>query len=171
MAVVDRYGLLPESIRAQHVAQEAVERITGPYGAVLSQLQRHDPQITDLRFYGPRVSPDNSEGIKPGRWHVVRHNKPPMVDSYIPIETPEGGFREPDSGVVFEMQSRDTWNDDVHRRYRKSREGEKPYAFREKQADEQAVDEVAADLRAGSRVAGEGGLTKRKWGRGAVQRD
>jgi hypothetical protein len=46
--------------------------------------------------------------LEPGRWHVKKQNEG-VPDSYMPITTPDGGYREPDSGVLNEMADRDMW--------------------------------------------------------------
>jgi hypothetical protein len=79
------------------------------------------------------------------------------------IETPDGKYLEPHSGILHELQKRDLW------KHGTPKNDAKPAALKEAARalkDEQRVDELAADLRAGNRVAGDGGITKRAWGRG-----
>lgn len=69
-----------------------------------------------------------SEQVRPGFWHVRRCNAP-FPDSYLVIESEDGGFVEPHSGVVEEIRRRDTrragWFDDFRaERDRKQRERE-----------------------------------------------
>jgi len=158
----DRFGLLPPAIRAQHVAEMQTQEARS-LGPVLDDLQRMDDKIIDLRKFGDDAP--ELYGAKPNRWHIYRDNGPPAGPSYIPIETPSGGFREPDSGVVNELKERDMW----HRKIGEFTSKRMPSAYEDPtrtHEHEQADDEMAEDLRAGLRVAGEGGLTSRKWGRG-----
>lgn len=108
---------------------------------------------------------DPIPGVEPGRWHVRRRNAPPIADTWMPITTPDGGYREPDSGILFELQKRDMSNrtvDDVIADRRRAD------AILEKQKAleaEQRQFELAEDLRAAFRMTSEDGFTKRKWGR------
>lgn len=104
-------------------------------------------------------------GTVSGRWHVERKN-PGVLPSYFPITTPDGGYREPDFGVYEEIKRRDMWTADglvkaLARRDKENARREKDKALK----SEQRKDEIAADLRAGWRVAGDGGIAARKWGK------
>jgi hypothetical protein len=68
------------------------------------------------------------------------------------IKTPSGGYREPDFGVLAEMQARDMWKLGIL-----EPQYEEPAAKRKTKAIEKAKDTVAEDVRAASRIAGEGG--------------
>jgi len=157
--VRDTYGLLPPVI-AQNYEREAMvdnqlEAAVGIYRA----LQAMDPRL-DLVFVTDRADPEY--GVVPGRWHVVRHNDKPAPDTYIPITTRDGGFREPDSGVIAEMQDRDTWvhgTPDLETKRSVDKKTDPLFL-------EQTRDAIAEDVRATFRVAGDGGMEKRKWGRG-----
>lgn len=157
----DTYGLIPPDIRAKIEREEFVEHQYGSGRGLDAALRALDPDLSlvFIRDLLPEHLPDGAIG---GRWHVRRRNQgiPP---SFFPITAPDGGYREPDSGVLSELASRDLWRKgamaDVLDRTTNRR---KPNAL----ADEQRRDQLAEDLRAGKRVAGEGGLRKRKWGRG-----
>lgn len=154
----DRYGLVPATIKANYERAEMVDTQMKAAFSLYHALQAMDERL-DLVFITDRA--DAEFGVKPGRWHVVRKNDPPAPDSYMPIETPDGKYMEPHSGVLRDLDQRDLW-----RRGMPKPHYDKPAAFREPQRDEGMVDELASDLRAGARVAGDGGLTKRMWGRG-----
>jgi hypothetical protein len=155
----DRFGLVPPEIRNRIEGEMMQNEVMG-YGPVLDELQKMDDKIIDLRRFGDDAP--THTGAKPNRWHVYRDNGPPVGPSYIPIETPDGGYREPDSGIIEELKQRDMWR----RRVGEYTTKMAPAAFRDGLRDEQADYEMAEDVKAGLRVAGEGGLTGRKWGRG-----
>ena len=156
----DRYGLVPATIKANYEREEMVDKQMSAAFALYHALHAMDPRL-DLVYISDRADPE--WGVKPGRWHVVRKNDPPAPDSYMTIETPDGKYMEPHSGVLRDLASRDTWKHGI------PRNEEKAAARREYERtrdDEARVEELAHDLRAGSRLPGDGGLTKRLWGRG-----
>lgn len=158
----DTFGLVPPALKAQIDNEEAVDRQIGTARWLDGELKASDPYL-GLVFIRPGVpEPELPLGAKAGRWHVERKN-PGFVSSYYPITGPNGEFREPHGGILEELAGRDLWRrgtmEDTLRRTTNRRE-------KDALADEQRRDQVAEDLRAGKRVAGEGGLTKRKWGRG-----
>lgn len=107
-----------------------------------------------------------SVGLEPGRWHVRKRNRG-LPDSYMPITTPSGGYREPDQGVVDELSRRHMWrtpgstSQEMADRAAKRAADDRDKALRR----EQQKDMVAEDFRAARRVAGEN-VEKRSWGRG-----
>ena len=155
---MDRYGLLPPVIRHNYEREEMVDRQLTAAISIHRALTALDPRL-DLVYVSDRADPEY--GVKPGRWHVVRKNDPPTPDLYIPIETEDGGYRQPDFGVVHEMQRRDTWTHGTP-----ELKNTTPTWKKEKKKDEQAVDELVSDVRAAWRLPGEGGMTKRLWGKG-----
>jgi hypothetical protein len=172
--VIDRFGLLPPAVRANAEREEMVDRQLDSAHALSTALHAMDPQIAGVTYFGDRADPKLN--VKPGRWHVWRKNKPPVPDTYIPIETESGGYREPDFGVIAELQRRDTWRrpgllPQVKRRERFGMPYHEvdpdPSEARAKEREtEQRRDEIKSDFEAAKRVAGEGGLKKRKWGKG-----
>lgn len=48
-------------------------------------------------------------GLVPGYYHVLR-NPPGGPVSIFCVQTPEGGFREPDSGLIESLERADLWN-------------------------------------------------------------
>lgn len=154
----DRYGLLPPVIRHDYERAEMIDRQIGAAVALCAALKDLDENL-DVQFITNRA--DANYGIKPGRWHVVRSNPDPAPDTYIPITTPDGGYREPDFGVVEEMRQRDLW------RTGKMEEFTAPTKPAESKAPsrEETLDALVEDSRAAMRVAGDGGMEKRKWGK------
>ena len=156
---IDTFGLLPPDIRANVERDEMVDRQMGKAQALADALIAHDPQLR-LVFFGDRSEP--IYGIKPGRWHVQRLNQG-TADTYMPITTPDGGYREPDFGVLEEIRQRDLW---------------RPGALNDRLSNKETVsttdaearaEETAHTIRAAKRVAGDGGIHKRKWGRGKIK--
>ena len=161
----DPYNLVPPDIKANYEAEEMAVRHFRSAAQLLMHLRDFDSDIVDIKFFGDRA--EEKYGIKRGRWHIHRRNTPPASDSYIPIETPDGGYREPDSGVLNELRERDLRRDDVWRAFEKTQASKAPSALQERSfTDNGEAEEIAHDVRAGARVAGEGGMTKRAWGRG-----
>jgi hypothetical protein len=107
-----------------------------------------------------------SAKLEPGRWHFKRHN-PGTVDSYMPIVTPTGGYREPTLRDLEELDRRDLWRrpyavvDLMAQEARQRDKAEKDAALRREQLRDHALE----DIRAGRRVAGED-LDRRRWGAG-----
>jgi hypothetical protein len=104
-------------------------------------------------------------GISPGRWHVRRAN-PGAPNTFMPIEGPNGEYLEPSFRIVEELKANDLWNDRametlMSSHTRKADQVAKADAL----MSEQIREESAAQFRAASRVAGSGGLKKKKWGK------
>jgi hypothetical protein len=134
---------------------------------IRAALRSIDPELDLLRVRldaAPEILPP---GAVPGRWHVRNRGAKPLP-TFTPIETPEGGYREPDSGVLRELIRRDMRNREVRRMTFERSGRQKKQAERAKNLQtEQRQDELRADLKAGWRVAGrikrdDGTLVKRK---------
>jgi hypothetical protein len=157
---MDKFGLLPASIRQNYEREEMVDRQMQAAHSLYRSLQALDHRL-DLVFISDRADPEY--GVVPGRWHVTRKNDG-APDSYIPIVGRKGEYVEPHSGIVVELQERDMWKHGI------PKNDAKPSAFREpKGMDEGQIEELAHDIRAGSRLPGDGGLTKRLWGKGKMK--
>lgn len=164
--MTDPFGLLPASVRANVEREEMVDNHIRKAQAIATALHDLDPNL-ELCFFGDRA--EARYGIVPGRWHVRRTNKD-TSDSYFPITTPDGGFREPDFGILEELRRRDLWR-------KGAMEATDPYAIRERERSERIraneaerrKEEVAFNTRAAHRVAGEGGMKKRLWGKGGMK--
>lgn len=126
------------------------------------ELKSLDPYL-DCVYIGDRAP--EYPGLVPGRWHVRRRN-PDAMDWYLPITGQNGEYVEPGMWLVEEMKKRDLWNagtikDFMHRQRRAVElRKEKDKALEA----EQRRDDMAATYRAARRVAGEGGMTRRRWG-------
>jgi hypothetical protein len=72
------------------------------------RLKELDPHLA-LAWAGEFAS---GPGIVPGRWHIRRKNLV-GADTYWPVQTPDGGFREMSSQVLEQFQAADLWNSQV----------------------------------------------------------
>ncbi len=160
----DTFGLVPPHIRANAEREELVDKHLQGAVALATALQRLDPRL-ELWKANDR-HPDPPSGVIPGYWHVVRHNDPPAPDSYKPITTPSGGFREPDSGVLHELERDDSWGRHYSLPTDDYDEAQKPILKQRELESEQRKDEIASNYAAAKRTAGDGGLEKRLWAKG-----
>jgi hypothetical protein len=153
----DQYGLVPPTIKANYEREEMVDEQMAKAFSLYHALQAMDRRL-DLVFVSERADPEY--GVKPGRWHVVRKNDPPAPDSYMAIETPDGKYMEPHSGILRDLADRDLWKHGTPENDRR------PSAFTDYSKDDGFAEELAHDLRAGARLPGDGGLYKKLWGKG-----
>lgn len=135
--------------------------------AELEQRLRRDLD-PNLRVFLAKPGADDPR-LEPGYWHVVRLNDG-FADGVWTLRNPDGSYREPGEWVVGEMKERDMWNPEIGEKLRT--EGKRQAAARKRQAaaDREAQkDNVEAAYRAAQRVAGDGGMTRRRWGAGRVK--
>jgi hypothetical protein len=92
----------------------------------LKELDRH----LSVVFFGDNAEP--YPGIVPGRWHIRRQN-PETLDSYFPLQTPEGEYREPTMGDVERLKGADLWTADGMKRMRQQEENRRRAQEREQQ--------------------------------------
>lgn len=120
----------------------------------------------DLSLVWINEAPELPPGAIGGRWHVRRLNPAPLAPTFIPITHPDGSYREPDFGILRELQERDMWKEGAVKRHLTHDVDAKALKYQKDLRDEQALDEMKSDFRAAKRVAGEGGLRSRKWRKG-----
>jgi hypothetical protein len=141
---------LPEQLaREQHVE----DQIAG--ATFWNRIVRSvDPALSVVFVRGTASA--KSVGLEPGRWHVRRKNRG-LPDSYMPITTPDGGYREPDQGMLDDLSRRDMWrtpgvgSDQLAETARRRRREEKDAELRR----EQQRDMAAEDFRAARRTIGD----------------
>lgn len=87
----------------------------------LEREQQVDDQIFVARYWNQVFKQRDhrlsvvfaKSGAKPPliaeRWHVRRRNAGDAEDSYMPITTPSGGYREPGLDTLEELNRRDLW--------------------------------------------------------------
>lgn len=153
----------PSQIDAER--DELIERRLAdtPAGAALERRLRKLDDNLRVVFVGERA--EKRYDVIPGRWHVVRLN-PGTVNSFFPIATPDGGYLEPSDQLIEEMKRADLWRPGALEELGKAREREA--TRRQAKSDrfrEQLKDEVRNSWRAAKRVSGDGGMTRRRWGK------
>jgi hypothetical protein len=123
------------------------------------ELKLHDPNLSLVWVKTNIPRWEIPENVIPGRWHVKCENPPPLPPRYFAITREDGGYREPDFGVLMEIKKRDLWHNEIPAPTKDPLKAERTLA------DEQRVDEMKADYRAARRVAGEN-VHKRSWAKG-----
>lgn len=162
----DVFGLVPPQIKQMVEAEDYNDRQAKAGRAISEALTALNPYL-DLIFVRHDAAPEMiPPGAVAGRWHV-RNKAAQPIPTFSPIETPSGAYREPDSGILAEYSARDMTKPGamqalMERPMREKAKNEKAKALE----NEQRRDEIKEDLRAGWRVAGDGGLRRRTWGRG-----
>lgn len=76
------------------------------------QLEHYNRALKQIDPYLELVlASDNATalGLRPGFFHVVRHN-PGAPPELWPLETEDGGFREPDSSLFEDLARSDMWS-------------------------------------------------------------
>ena len=144
-------------------AEQAVsKRADNPIiGKLNYELQQMDPHL-QVVWIGERFPEGIIPGASPGRWHL-RRNPPDGIDSYWPVEGPDGEYRDLGMDLVEKMKAADLWKpgavEELNRRkYRRAAREAKEKALLAEQAD----DMVKEDIRAADRMRGDGGMTKRR---------
>lgn len=158
----DPLGILPAGIRERYAREEAVEREVRGAREMTRLLREHfGPDVEAVRV-GPRADPGQFSGkVMPGYWHVRVHRPLPGIPHYIPVTTPEGGYREPSARVVGELFEMDLRRPEVMRRFLERARTDSPNKEAERELrSEQRRDILKSDFRAAKRVRGEGGLKK-----------
>lgn len=161
----DPFGILPADIRARYERAEWVDGAAKAGRELERELKGvFGPEI-EVVLVKANIDPENTpENVIPGRWHVRRNNPPPTLPTYIPITTPDGGYRDPDSNVLAELADIDLTRPGVKQRMMDRTRSDSPHKQRERDLKkEQRHDELKLNFRAAKRVAGDGGLTKRKF--------
>jgi hypothetical protein len=158
----DPFGLIPEDIKARHERAEWVDRAATAGRALERELKSLYGRQMEVVLVKPTIDPAQCPpSAIPGRWHVRRNNPPPAVPTYIPITTPDGGYRDPDSGVIAELANIDLRRPEVMQKFLDRSRIDSPHKKRERDLrTEQRRDVLKSDFLAAKRVRGEGGLKK-----------
>lgn len=160
----DLFGLVPPDIKAKYETAEWVDGSVTAGRALENELKAVFGPEMEVVFVRHDIQPDRlPESAVAGRWHVRRNNPLPALPSYIPITTPDGGYRDPDSGVAAELADIDLTRPGVMQKFIDRTRSDSPHKQKERDLKtEQRQDELKFNYRAAKRVAGDGGLTKRK---------
>lgn len=144
----------PPELRQVVDAEQYKDTAVSPDQGIRSALRAVDPDLDLLRVrldIAPEVVPP---GAVPGRWHVRNKGAKPLP-TFTPIETPTGGYREPDSGILMELIRRDMRKREIRRAtFERSERLQKQDRHAKELKTEQRKDELKADLKAGWRVPG-----------------
>ena len=96
----------------------------------------------------PRREGATAPGLKPGYYHVLRHN-PGGPPSLIAVEDEEGNFKEPDSSLFNRLKEMDCWDDRVLRdREKLQRKLDEATERRKKREREAKAEEILDRLKA-----------------------
>jgi hypothetical protein len=132
-------------------------------GLLDAELKRIDPYLS-IVLIGENADPDEFD--YPGYWYI-RKAIPGSVNEFFPLANPDGSRMYPDARVLDQLRAADLWNPRVHRSKQEAREKLRAAKVRQKKREaEQRQDEGLLAARAALRVAGDGGMTRRAWGRG-----
>jgi hypothetical protein len=134
------------------------------------ELKQLDPFLEVVFVGDPRV-PDweMPPGMHRNRWHV-RRTPPEALDTYWPIMGPDGEFMDLDHSLIDRMKAADLWRPGALQEMRDRQEKEARRREAERAlSSEQRIDEGAAIYSAAKRMAGDGGLYKRRWGAGRAK--
>lgn len=168
----DPLGIVPPDIKARYEAAEWVDGAVKSGRALEAHLKATFGPEMEVVLVKTTIDPEKCpESCIPGRWHVRRNNSPPTLPSYIPITTPDGGYRDPDFGVVEELHRIDLTRREVKERVLAQTRTDSPHKAAERALKkEQRRDVMAMDYRAARRTRGEGGLKKSFEGKRRVEK-
>lgn len=94
----------------------------------------------------------NAVGLTPNRYHILRH-VPGGPPSLWPIETDDGGYREPDSGVFEMLRRNDMWSSEASYDRKKRKEALQAAEDRHKVLEREALaEEVEERWKAATRT-------------------
>jgi hypothetical protein len=96
--------LLPEFVAENLQREQMVDQHLGAAQWLNQAVKARDTRLSIV--WGKEQATDPR--ITPGRWHVrLDLSQEGAPDLYMAITTPDGGYREPDSGVLHEIERRD----------------------------------------------------------------
>lgn len=163
----DTFGIVPPEIRKMIEAEDYNDRQAKAGKAISEALTAIKPSL-DLVFVRHDAAPEIlPPGAVAGRWHVRDKDAQP-IPAFFPITARDGGYREPDSGILMELSEMDMRRPEVARRVfeRNARQRAEKKKALELEKEQRRYDMVT-DLKAGKRVKGrilndEGKPIKRK---------
>jgi len=160
--VKDAFNLVPPDIKARYEREEMVARcLKGKHGLDEALKDRFGPNVDCVLLNANGNPEDYPESVIPGYWHIRVQPPPPALPHYIPITTPEGGYREPCPRVIGELAEIDLRDSKVKQRILDRTRTDSPHKAAERALrKEQRIDVMASDYKAARRVRGEGGLKK-----------
>lgn len=91
-------------------------------------------------------------GLVPGRFHVLRHN-PGAPPDLFPVQTPDGGFKEPDSTLFDDLAKSDLWsNRSLKAKQKRELEAQRAKERAREREQQERLDELAERWGAANRV-------------------
>jgi hypothetical protein len=158
----DPMGIVPGDIKARYDRADWVDRSATAGKALETELKSvfgREMEVVLVRHdISPEALPVNAVA---GRWHVRRNNPAPELPTYIPILAEDGGYRDPDAGVIAELAERDLRRPGVLKKMLDRGRTDAPHKKAERDLNtEQRRDELDFNFKAAKRVRGEGGLRK-----------
>jgi hypothetical protein len=165
----------PEQADAEREALIDRAASSAPVAIALTKVLRRelDPYL-EVVFVGEGVErlPAESRppGMVPARWHV-RRSHPDYMDMYRPIMGPQGEYEDlNESKLVNDMKAADLWRAGALEDMQKRETADiKAQQRSDALLKEQRVDMGIAAYKAAKRVAGDGGMSRRTWGKGRVK--
>lgn len=112
---------------------EEMERVTGALAYWTHELKQIDRYL-EVVLAKPNTS---IVGLKPGYYHVIRY-QPGFPAAIMPVEGPNGEWRDLDSSIIDMVQRADLWNDRTQRELRKR--SQRIEEARQRQKDREAQD-------------------------------
>lgn len=100
--------LLPQSA-INRMREEQLVQDAGQAARLLPALKAIDERC-DFVLANDRPA---DRRLRPGFWHIRRRNDGGMPDSFMVIQTPEGGWCEPSDRHLDELRGRDSWRTGV----------------------------------------------------------
>jgi hypothetical protein len=105
-------------------------------------------------------------GVVPGRWHVIRHN-PDAPTSFMPIIGAEGEYVDPSFQIIEKLKENDLWKTGAVKTLMENYNQKWENKRKARDSDKESMKEQGAHVfRAAKRVAGEGGMERRLFGKG-----
>lgn len=158
----DPLGIVPQDIRARYERKEMIERtLKGKHSLDQALRDSFGPDVDCVLINRGGGTDDYPESVIPGYWHIRVRRPPPAIPHFIPITTPDGGYREPSPRVIGELAEIDLRRPEVKQRILEHNRTDSPQKAGERALKaEQRRDTMAEDYRAARRVRGEGGLKK-----------
>lgn len=152
---------LPDSTREQ-LAQDNSEimqmvMIDEAIQHFTRELKRIDADLELVKASNNAKAP----GLVPGYWHILRKGMPCNV---LPLEGPNGEFREPGSWMYEWMESQDLWNDRAQKENRRRQKDIIAARDREKSRERQdRIDELNERWHSANHVSLSMTDVKRPW--------
>jgi hypothetical protein len=152
--VRDPLGIVPPDIRERYERAEFVDRAAKAGKLLEAHLKATMDPALEVVFVRHDIDPEYlPPSAVAGRWHVRRKNPMPALPTYMPILAPDGGYRDPDSGVPAELAERDlTRPGAVERAIERGRVDNQRGSRAKALETEQRRDEVLSDFQTARRM-------------------